>query len=86
VTQALALLNGPFAAQLLATECPLAQALARATDGASRVRALHLAILSRQPTPSELALGTAYLARWPDEGVADLAWALINGREFLFLP
>ena len=86
VTQALALLNGPTDAQLLKADSALGKTLARASDDVSRVRAVYLSILSRQPTADELALGRAYLQRYTDGGVQDLAWALINGREFLFLP
>jgi len=86
VTQALTLLNGPIDGYLLKNDGVLAATLARATDHASRVRVVYLSILSRHPTPSELALGTAYLARYVDGGVQDLAWSLINGREFLFSP
>ena len=86
VTQALALLNGPIDAQLLKADSALGKTLARASDDVSRVRVVYLSILSRQPTADELALGRAYLQRYTDGGVQDLAWALINGREFLFLP
>lgn len=85
VTQALTLLNGPIDAQLLKPGSALARTLERAGDEASQVRAVYLSILSRQPTAPELALGAAYLQRYRDGGVQDLAWALINGREFLFL-
>jgi hypothetical protein len=85
VTQALTLLNGPIDARLFAADSVLSRTIARAADDRGRVRATYLAILSRQPTGDELALGATYLARYPDGGVQDLAWALLNGGEFLFL-
>jgi hypothetical protein len=50
------------------------------------VRALYLTVLSRYPTPAELATAEEYLrsagaAR--RQGLVDLAWALINTKEFL---
>ena len=53
----------------------------------STIRPIYLAILARDPTPAELSSARAYLSkqgRDPRQGVLDLAWALINGKEFLF--
>jgi hypothetical protein len=48
---------------------------------------IYLAILSRQPTPGELAALTKY-AQTPGltlkQAMDDLAWALINSKEFLY--
>ena len=51
------------------------------------IRLIYLTILSRGPTPAELAtaeayFGTAGLAT--KQAVDDLAWALVNTKEFLY--
>ncbi len=51
------------------------------------IRQLYLVILSRYPTPSELTAATEYFdtkGLRPDQAVNDLAWALINSKEFLY--
>jgi hypothetical protein len=53
----------------------------------SVIRPIYLAILARDPTQAELSAASVYLSRRgadPREGVLDLAWALINGKEFLY--
>lgn len=50
------------------------------------IRALYLNILSRDPTPEEVSIAQAYLrsVRSPREAAEDLAWALVNSKEFLY--
>jgi hypothetical protein len=51
------------------------------------IRGFYLTILSRQPTPSELAAAREYAQTpglLPREAAVDLAWALINSKEFLY--
>ncbi len=51
------------------------------------IRKLYLIILSRQPTPDEIAVAQAYYksAKMNSrQGAVDLAWALINSKEFLY--
>ena len=53
----------------------------------SAIRPIYLAFLARDPTPAELSIASAYLSkrgRDPRQGILDLAWALINSKEFLF--
>ncbi len=53
---------------------------------AGRIDELYLYILSRPPTADESATGVAYLTstkRKPAESLTDLAWALVNSKEFL---
>lgn len=53
----------------------------------SLVRGLYLTILSRPPEPGEAAAAEAWFrdpARPPPVAALDLAWALVNTREFLF--
>ena len=55
-------------------------------DGAARLA--YREILSRNPSAAELAEATALLsgAPTPEDGMADLRWALFNCHEFRFLP
>ncbi len=53
---------------------------------AGRIDELYLRILSRPPTEAESATGVTYLKdnkRKPAESLTDLAWALVNSKEFL---
>ncbi|MBN2449311.1 MAG: DUF1553 domain-containing protein [Lentisphaeria bacterium] len=48
---------------------------------------LYLGILSRQPTPEETRLALDHMrtaGMTPQQAAADLAWALINSKEFLY--
>jgi hypothetical protein len=54
---------------------------------AEMIRETWLTILSRYPTESEQDAATAYFrvpGRWVRDAATDLAWALVNSREFLF--
>ena len=56
-------------------------------DRQSLIRELYLLILSRYPTEEEMATISAHFEGTGlglREGVADIAWALINTREFLY--
>jgi len=53
----------------------------------SLVSGLYVTILSRPPTPAEAATAESYLQTGrlnPRQAVSDLAWALINTKEFLY--
>jgi hypothetical protein len=65
------------------------RSLMRAADRnrAKLVRSLYLTILSREPTEAERATAEAYFKSRGiglRQGVRDLAWALINTKEFLY--
>ncbi|MHC4470090.1 MAG: DUF1553 domain-containing protein [Planctomycetota bacterium] len=56
-------------------------------DARRAIRALYLHILSREPTPQELAVAERYAKATrlsPKQAAEDLAWALINTKEFLY--
>lgn len=56
-------------------------------DRAAAVRRIYVIILSRYPTQAELALAQQYIkdnGQQPKQGAFDLAWALINSKEFLY--
>ena len=51
------------------------------------IRSIYLTLLSRYPTPSETAAAEKYFKTGgvgPEAGRDDLAWALINSKEFLY--
>ena len=59
------------------------------TSRKSAIRWVYLTILSRVPTDSELSLALTYFNEGGkkmslNEGVKDLAWALLNTKEFLY--
>jgi hypothetical protein len=63
--------------------------LLRRSDGDRRqvVGAMYLRILSRRPTQSELDAALEYASGSdlsPRQAANDLAWALINTKEFLY--
>jgi hypothetical protein len=56
-------------------------------NGAAAVRGIYLIILSRFPTPAESDIAEHYFETkglQPKQAAADLAWALINSKEFLY--
>lgn len=86
--QALYLLNSTDVQERIAKSKRLRQAVLSARgDVAQAIRAIYLTILSREPTPDELATAQKY---WQTSGLGafdaavDLAWALINSAEFLY--
>jgi hypothetical protein len=51
------------------------------------IRRIYLILLSRYPTPDESAIAKQYFQKYglqPKQAAGDLAWALINSKEFLF--
>ncbi|MDH7569273.1 MAG: DUF1553 domain-containing protein [Armatimonadota bacterium] len=56
-------------------------------SGAEVVRTIYLTILSREPTPEEVATAVQHFQSrdlTPKQAADDLAWALINSKEFLY--
>ncbi len=92
ILQALALMNGPFIANVtnLETSDTLAAvADAPYLDTAGRIETLYLAALTRKPRPDELEKLVPYVERGGPSGdrskaLADVFWALLNSPEFRF--
>jgi hypothetical protein len=56
-------------------------------DVAETIRRIYLTVLSRHPADAEIGTAQAYFkapGRAPRDAAADLAWALVNSKEFLF--
>lgn len=87
IGQALALMNGDVVNEKIAAPRGRIQqiAAARMEDGEA-VSRVYVACLTRRPTPNELdeAVALVRSASSRREGIEDLAWSLLNSREFLF--
>jgi hypothetical protein len=87
LAQAFNLMNGPGLQQRLRTpENRLGQWLDRGLPGRQVVDELFWTALGRAPSAVELEAATEYLERSDDRRAAleDLAWAILNAKEFLF--
>ena len=64
----------------------MARLAASNLDPAAIAQDLYRVALSRDPTPGEAAAATRHFAATPDrrQATEDLAWAIINSKEFLF--
>ena len=83
VPQLLQLMNGPV--QLMITQNSLAMnEAAKEKNPADQITSLYLSFLGRTPSSAEIAKSTEALK----EGLtlSDIAWVLLNTREFLFIP
>ncbi len=87
LTQALTLMNAVVDQQLLEGRSDLKRLIGGAASPAAAIESAYIAILSRPPRPGELATIRAHGEGRPgDEAAADVVWALLNAREFLFMP
>jgi len=85
VPQVLYLLNGPGFSQVIDRRSELAKEVASAKDDKAKVEVLYLSILSRYPSPTEMAIAMRELKNSGTKGTENLAWALLNTREFIFI-
>jgi hypothetical protein len=84
VTQALSMMNGMVEVDILSNRSVLSANVLKGSNAEDKARILWLTILSREPTRQEIAIATRVIASQKN-GPSDLAWALINSNEFLFL-
>lgn len=83
VPQLLQLMNGPV--QQMVTSGSLALTTAsQATSPAEQIASLYLSFLGREPSAEEATRAAEALKSGLNLG--DLAWVLLNSREFLFVP
>jgi len=83
VPQALMLMNGGAAKLISETNCAAVTAAGNASSPEAKVDSLYLAFLARKPTAEERPVAMQSLTT--GLGISDIAWALANTREFLFV-
>ena len=83
VPQMLQLMNGPVQ-EIITTDSAVMAAAAKGKTPEDQVSSLYFSFLGRPPRPDESA--KAVTAMKGGLGVPDLAWVLLNSREFLFIP
>ncbi len=86
VPQVLALMNGSFTNQLTGLSSKIVDDLEELDGPDDKVRGVFFTLLNRFPTDDELKLGMTMMEDFgEDDGISDLAWALMNSPEFLFI-
>ena len=83
ITEALAFMNGELATRVIGDRSLVMRQVDGATRTEDQVRLLYHSFLSRDPKLSEQKLAMDALRAGMT--TADLAWALLNSREFLFI-
>jgi hypothetical protein len=83
VPQALALMNGPVQEMVTAGSAVVMKDAAAAADDAGKVERLYRSFLGRAPEAGEKERAVALLGK--GQPLGDVAWALLNSREFLFI-
>ncbi len=86
LAQAFQMINGPTVRRKLdASDNRIARLLAAGVDDSAILAELYLAALCRQPKPDERHAVMDHLRRAHDRRSAwqDIAWALLNSKEFL---
>ncbi len=85
VPQVLALMNGAVTNRLTGSGSKVVEDLEELDAPEDKVRAVYFTMLSRFPTDEEQSMGVDILDEYGDDGIRDLAWALMNSPEFLFI-
>jgi hypothetical protein len=84
-TQVLSMLNGQVEKLVVANQQAHIHKLSRGSVP-DRIRALFFGILSRSPNESEMKLMKSEIAARGEAGYRNIISALINSREFIFVP
>ena len=77
------LMNGGASKLITDTNCAAVTAAGSASSADAKLDSLYLAFLGRKPTAEERPVATQ--AMTTGLGISDIAWALVNTREFLFV-
>lgn len=86
VPQMLTLLNGNIHYQVMNRNSVLSKKLVEAKTPEEKLDVIFLTILSRKPTESDKKIALPMLKqRGRNNGVADVVWALLNTRQFMFV-
>ncbi len=85
VPQVLALMNGKVTQELTGISSKIVNDLEELDGPDDKVRGVFFTLLNRFPSEDELSLGVSMIEDYGDDGISDLAWALINSPEFLYI-
>jgi hypothetical protein len=85
VPQVLALMNGTVTTRLTGLSSKVVDDMEEFDGPDDKVRGVFHTLLNRFPTKEELDLGMGMIEDYGDDGISDLAWALMNSPEFLFI-
>jgi hypothetical protein len=83
VPQVLMMMNGKAQKMLTSDESPILRTIEKVRDPSEKVDAMFLSILNRKPSVNEKDIAKRVLGQ--GEGYANMIWALINTREFMFI-
>lgn len=84
VPQALMMMNGKAQEMLTNNDSLIFRTMEKVKSSSEKVEALFTSVLSRRPTMAEKDIAKRTLAMG-DDGYANMIWALINTREFMFI-
>jgi hypothetical protein len=84
VPQVLMMMNGKAQKMLTSPDSLIFRNMEKVRDPSEKVEAMFLSIMSRKPTMNEKDIAKRNLAQGED-GYANMIWALINTREFMFI-
>jgi hypothetical protein len=78
-------ISGPVVGNVLQERSNRLGSLAKAEDPAAAVRELYWALLTRAPRPDEVKVMVSLVASAQDRRAAleDIAWSLVNAKEFV---
>jgi hypothetical protein len=88
VPQILAMLNGPITHVMLETGSAIYDNVVEAANTRDAVDLIFISVLTRKPTADDrrTAVGEMARAERPGIGFGNIIWALLNTKEFLFVP
>jgi hypothetical protein len=84
VPQVLMMMNGKAQAMLTSPDSLIFRTMEKVKSPPEKVEALFVSVLNRRPTLAEKDIAKRALSGG-DEGYANMIWALINTREFIFI-
>jgi hypothetical protein len=84
VPQVLSMMNGQAQQMLTSSDSLIFRTMDKVRTPSERVEAMYLTVLSRRPTMNEKQIAQRAIGGG-DDGYANMVWALINTREFIFV-
>jgi len=84
VPQVLMMMNGDAQMLLTNSDSRIFKTMEKVSSPPDKVEALFMSVLSRRPTLAEKGIAQRALSSG-DDGYANMIWALINTREFIFV-